>query len=56
MDPNVALRGLREALAEREQADTDETANQAAHEAADAAAALVDWLARGGFPPNWKKA
>lgn len=55
MDPNAALRDLRTALAEREQADTDETANQAAHEAADAAEALVGWLARGGFPPDWKK-
>lgn len=55
MDPDATLARIRKALAEREQADTDETANQAAHEAADAAEALVGWLARGGFPPDWKK-
>ena len=49
MDPNAVLDQLREALAQRDECETVEAANELAHQAADSAESLIEWLAAGGF-------
>ena len=55
MDPNETLRILREALARMDYHNPGPECDQAAHDAADAAADLLDWIDNGGFHPDWSK-
>lgn len=53
MDPDAAVAAIRQGLADRDNATT-----QAAHDIAemnvcDATEGLLDWLAAGGFAPDW---
>lgn len=57
MDPNEALRALREALGRMAEARTSYEVSEHAVEAAEAAEALDSWLSRGGFlPAAWGEA
>jgi hypothetical protein len=58
MDPNETLRQLRRAISDygdtRGAGSGNATADDAADRMRDAARALDEWLARGGFPPvDW---
>lgn len=59
MDPNANLRDQEELLQEIDEYD-DNPGHPARHLAIDdlraARAGLSDWLARGGFEPDWSKA
>lgn len=51
MDPDATLARIRKA-----QGEIAETgSHEAVMEFVDATIDLLDWLARGGFPPDWKK-
>lgn len=57
MDPNATLAEALEAMAKFRAQYEDGTADDAmdaAIDLADAFAALVEWLAKGGFAPDWK--
>jgi len=57
MDPDEALRLLRQGIAQREQADSLAAENVAAEQIASAAVALDGWLSHGGFlPAAWSSA
>jgi hypothetical protein len=56
MDPNEALKKIREAFQRYNAAMTDEAAMVAAGEAQDAFEGLDGWLKAGGFfPADWTK-
>ena len=52
MDPNVALDEMREALKTAGTTADNGEWIEAAERAMDRAAALDDWLSKGGFPPQ----